>query len=375
MAAKFAGSKTKFTELSASWRWPFPTDDGAKQACLQEAQSLAQRWHRAAYLRDGEINHTKILVALRTWSKQMGWNIKSIINAPGRTPSWGVRPLPKMLRKPEGKYEATLHNIILKATHDVLGLDLFENSNSALIGRALIQRLRDATAYSDSAMFIDVASAAASVVGCAAVPDKRRFDIHMPILEAFEAGCFFVWVDHDIIRYITKPYVIRVSSQGLLHCENGPALVWGQGVQYFYWKGTHVHRDVVMTPVDAITHQMIDTTPNVEMRRILLERVGEDRYIEMSEMEPVDHHDKFGTLYFKRFFDGGRPVCRLKVINRSPEPDGTYRIYWLPINPDCYNGVAGRNAHAAAASTWRTTPGGSELFFESYLNYNPQIET
>jgi hypothetical protein len=117
--------------------------------------------------------------------------------------------------------------------------------------------------------------------------------------------------------------------------------------------------------------------------------MGEENYILKSGMQPVDHHDKFGTLYiqdwgnaFSNSFTmwrserrGLRPICRLKVINRSPEPDGTYRIYWLPINPDLYGGEAGRSAHAASASTWRTKPAGKDLFFEDWRDYDPRIET
>ena len=45
------------------------------------------------------------------------------------------------------------------------------------------------------------------------------------------------------------------------------------------------------------------------------------------------------------------------------------------INPAHYRGDAGRIPQAAVASTWRTTPGGKELFFKRWQDYSPAMET
>jgi hypothetical protein len=131
---------------------------------------------------------------------------------------------------------------------------------------------------------------------------------------------------------------------------------------------------VIMQP-NQITIAEIRNHHNAEIRRVMLDRFGEDRFIQESGMAWIDRHPVFGDLYVDRSSVWGRPIARLKVTNRTAEPDGTFKIYWLPINPDLYDGDAGRFAQAAAASMWRTTPGGPKLFFERWEDYQPLVET
>ena len=91
-------------------------------------------------------------------------------------------------------------------------------------------------------------------------------------------------------------------------------------------------------------------------------------------IKAVAHDENFGTLYNENL-NAGRPICKLRVVNRSPEPDGSFRVYWLSVNPEHYNGDAGRIPQAAVASTWRTTPGGSNLLYPDYNKYRPTVET
>ena len=113
---------------------------------------------------------------------------------------------------------------------------------------------------------------------------------------------------------------------------------------------------------------------NAEVRRVMIERYGEDRFIVDSGMQPIAHDETFGTLYVQPQ-DAGAPIAKIRVVNRSPEPDGTFRNYWLDINPAHYNGDAGHVPQAAVASTWRTTPGGNQLLYKDYRDYRPHIET
>ena len=123
-----------------------------------------------------------------------------------------------------------------------------------------------------------------------------------------------------------------------------------------------------------ITINKLRAEQNVEVRRVMIERYGEDRYIVDSGMKAVAHDENFGTLYLENL-NAGRPICKVRVVNRSPEPDGSFRTYWLPVNPAHYNGDAGRVPQAAVASTWRTEPGGKGLLYTDYRDYRPQIET
>jgi hypothetical protein len=156
-----------------------------------------------------------------------------------------------------------------------------------------------------------------------------------------------------------------------LHNETGPALKSDIENLYF-WHGVLVPAFVVMRP-SWITIKHIETEDNAEVRRVMIERYGEARYIAESGLQPIAE-DSFGEL-FRKEFAGDTPLVYVKVMNSTPEPDGSIKPYYLSVNPQHYGGKAGTVPHAAIASTWRTTKGGEKLFFADYCDYRPGIET
>ena len=166
---------------------------------------------------------------------------------------------------------------------------------------------------------------------------------------------------------------LNLDDRGRLHSTTGMACAYADGWGVYCIHGVTVPEYVVERPHE-ITIEKISTEKNAEVRRVMIERYGEDRYIVDSGMKPVSHDERFGTLYVERT-GAGRPVARIKVINSTAEPDGTFKPYFLPVNPEHYNGDAGRIPQAAVASTWRTTPGGKDLMSKDYRDYRPGIET
>lgn len=141
----------------------------------------------------------------------------------------------------------------------------------------------------------------------------------------------------------------------------------------YFWHGVLVPAFVVVRP-DCITITHIRGEKNIEVRRVMIERYGELRYITDSGMKPVATDERYGDLYVQRL-ESGKPISAIFVTNRTAEPDGTFRRYAIPVNPDLYAGDAGKIPQAAVASTWRTTKGGKELLFKRWRDYNPIIET
>jgi hypothetical protein len=202
--------------------------------------------------------------------------------------------------------------------------------------------------------------------------DEATARIWLPVLEAFEGGAFAFFVTDREIFVSTLPAKVAVDEGRRPHCADGPAFVWLDDVRDHYWHGVHVEPWIVTDP-GRITIKAINGEKNIEVRRVMIERYGEDRYIADSRMRPVAS-DRFGSLYIQRL-EAGRPIARVKVRNGTAEPDGTFRSYLIPVNPDLYGGDAGRYPQAAVASTWRTTPGGKELLFKNWQDYQPVIET
>ncbi len=179
---------------------------------------------------------------------------------------------------------------------------------------------------------------------------------------------------HQKICWISERHHILIRDErGRLHSLAGPACAYPDGWAIYAIHGVRVPRYVVEHPQE-ITVEKIKVESNVEVRRVMIERYGEDRYITDSGMKAVSHDENFGTLYFENL-NAGRPICKVRVVNRSPEPDGTFKAYWLPVNPTHYNRDAGRIPQAAVASTWRTEPGGKVLLYKDYRDYQPVVET
>lgn len=181
------------------------------------------------------------------------------------------------------------------------------------------------------------------------------------------------WTE-DTLYWVAKPkvHVEKIATGRRLHNATYAALESDVENLYF-WHGVLVPAFVVVKP-GWITMKHIKEEENAEVRRVMIERYGEDKYIADSGMKPVASDPVFGDLFVEDL-NVGRPIARVRVVNSSSEPDGSFKRYWLPINPTHYNGDAGRIPQAAVASTWRTKPAGTELFFSDWRHYKPAIET
>jgi hypothetical protein len=80
-----------------------------------------------------------------------------------------------------------------------------------------------------------------------------------------------------------------------------------------------------------LTPERIRDEENAELRRVMLEHYGYDRYLEESGAVPV-HRDEAGVLWRVRLV-GDEDVVMVEVVNSTPEPDGTHRTYWLRVPP------------------------------------------
>jgi hypothetical protein len=81
----------------------------------------------------------------------------------------------------------------------------------------------------------------------------------------------------------------------------------------------------------------------------MVERYGLSRFIRDSNATRIDHDERWGTLYH-RALDNDEPIVMVEVINRSPEPDGSFRHYHLRVPPTC------RTALEAVAWTFNMPP-------------------
>ncbi|MDQ3573648.1 MAG: hypothetical protein M3404_01805, partial [Actinomycetota bacterium] len=108
---------------------------------------------------------------------------------------------------------------------------------------------------------------------------------------------------------------------------------------------------------ETLTPAQITDEANVEVRRVMLDRFGADRYLRESGAEKV-HSDDWGTLWRARVPDD-EDLVMVEVVNSTPEPDGSSKDYWLRVPPSC------NSARQAVAWT----------FGESADTYAPAVQT
>ena len=89
----------------------------------------------------------------------------------------------------------------------------------------------------------------------------------------------------------------------------------------------------------------------------MIELYGQTRYLMDSGAKEISR-DEFGILYRKEIVDD-EPLVMVKVVNSTPEPDGSFKDYFIRVPPDM------ETAHAAVAWTFDKTP----------ETYSPLIQT
>ena len=153
-----------------------------------------------------------------------------------------------------------------------------------------------------------------------------------------------------------RPVRLMVDAQNRPHCEDGPFCAWRDGTALWAWHGTRVPAWLILHP-ERLTVGQIQQEANAEVRRVMLERYGFERFFADSGATPISA-DAFGTLY-RVELEGDEPLVMVKVRNSTPEADGSFKHYMLRVPPTM------PTAHDAVAWSFGMMP----------AEYAPQVET
>lgn len=225
----------------------------------------------------------------------------------------------------------------------------------------------------DGSVWDDAVAAALSGGGPSQGDDAAEEDLFLILRSA--AGPLIITEDEVVVA--DRPLVLRLDDQGRLHSEAGPAAAWGDGTVVHAWHGVRVASWVIDEPA-RITTAAIDEETNIEVRRVLVERFGAERYLRAGGAILV-HEDAMGRLWRKPLGSEpaprprprwsrpppptpttvDEPLCMVEVRNSTPEPDGTHRTYFLRVPPTM------RTARQAVAWTFGLPEG----------SYRPAVET
>ena len=164
------------------------------------------------------------------------------------------------------------------------------------------------------------------------------------------------WPFEHICILTDRPIELHRDNRSRLHNETNMAMKFRDGWGIYAWHGVLVPAYVVLLP-EPLTFDLIESEPNAEVRRVLIERYGLDNYLREGRVIKI-HQDQCGILY-RMNLESDEPILVVRVQNSTPEPDGTIKEYFLRVPPNMMR--------ARQAVAW--------TFGLSEEEYTPLVET
>lgn len=138
------------------------------------------------------------------------------------------------------------------------------------------------------------------------------------------------WANEHVAVLTERPHLLARDNVGRLHRGEGAALEFTDGYGLWAWRGMPIPVSLA-AELPTLTADRIRQEENAEIRRVMLEHFGYERYLR--EAGARKHGtDEAGTLWWLDL-PGDEPLVMVEVVNATPEPDGTSRIYWLRVPP------------------------------------------
>jgi hypothetical protein len=139
----------------------------------------------------------------------------------------------------------------------------------------------------------------------------------------------------DVAIIADRPVSQFLNERGRLHNVGGPAIAYSDGFAVYSVNGVRVPELVVDRP-DDITVAMVRGESNIEVRRVMIEQMGADKYL--CESDAVLVHEEVDDLghaqkLWRCVVPGDEDLVMVEVVNSTPELDGSFKTYFLRVPP------------------------------------------
>jgi hypothetical protein len=164
-----------------------------------------------------------------------------------------------------------------------------------------------------------------------------RLEAYVAVTES--AG--YWWPNKDFVMVSERPIRLQRDDQGRLHSTDGYALQYPDGWGLCVSHGVTVPTDIILNP-ESISAERINKEANAEVRRVMMDRFGWERYLRESNAKQVQR-DACGILWRKEVPDD-EALVMVEVLNSTPEPDGQLTrdeaaARFAPDTPVCHDGM------------------------------------
>ena len=114
---------------------------------------------------------------------------------------------------------------------------------------------------------------------------------HLEPRKDTDMSCAHWWPNESFSIACERPTRASVDELRRAHCDHGMAMEWktedGKGVGMWMWHGVRTCEKAIMRPSE-ITIDDIKAEDNAESRRVLVERMGYEKYTEEGKIEVID---------------------------------------------------------------------------------------
>lgn len=158
------------------------------------------------------------------------------------------------------------------------------------------------------------------------------------IIERLASSCFAAITFDGLCIVLAKPNKITIDENQQLSARGTPAIEWLAEDIANHHRLFAINGEVFLANGKPDLNNIPYTPPRE--RALLIEYFGwetlfnlvKDRQIGAT-LQRLDKHVRYGSLFRISFFNQQFLVVRVK--NRTAEPDGTFRRYVIPVDPDC----------------------------------------
>jgi hypothetical protein len=135
------------------------------------------------------------------------------------------------------------------------------------------------------------------------------------------------WPHKDFVMVCNRPEFIKRDEQGRLHSDRSMSIRFRDGWGLWHWHGVEVTEQIILKPWQLTAKQALGE-PNAEVRRVMVERIGMERFISEAGAKCIHQHE-MGELFSIDLPDDPDRVLRsVRVTDPS-----TGRIYFLRVPP------------------------------------------
>lgn len=133
-----------------------------------------------------------------------------------------------------------------------------------------------------------------------------------------------------------RPIRLTFAPDERLHNDSVAAIEYADGTAIYAWNDVNVPEWVILYP-EKITVDIIEAEANAEIRRIMIERYGLQRYLIDSKAEIIhkdtDPQNGDQRVLYRKEVKEDEPIIMVHVKNSTPEPDGSIKDYFIRVPP------------------------------------------